>query len=137
MLQCKHPKNLDDTATLCHQNVHFKKQWGGIIKVPRFGISLFRMIQVRRNQVSQLKLEGRQLQHLAINESRTKSVRTGSPTRDVMAVSLLPGTSPPASIFNQQGCGAQTSLTFFRLRVGDLQVAVGSFQLLSPHNLLL
>lgn len=54
-----------------------------------------------------------------------------------MAVSPLPGISQPGSSFKQQVSGAHVALTFFRLRVGDLQVAVGSFQLLSPHNLLL
>ena len=89
-----------------------------------------------KNQ-SQLNSGGWLLQPLAINESHPQSVRTNSPTRDIMAVSLLPGTSPPASLFHQPGSGARAALTFFRLCVGDLQVAVGSFQLLSPHNLLL
>lgn len=98
------------------------------------------MITCKQTSNKPVKLPGRPLQPLGLNESCTKSIRMNSPTRDVMAVSLLPGNQYLAqlvSIFNQQLSGAHVALTFFRLRVGDLQVAVGSFQLLSPHNLLL
>lgn len=73
----------------------------------------------------------------AVGEGGSTSLRTTSP-RAVMAVSLLPGTWPLAATAGSRGAGVRAvALTFLGLRVGDLQVAVGRLQLLSPHNLLL
>lgn len=54
-----------------------------------------------------------------------------------MAVSRPPGPRPPAPVLPGPGRRVRLALTFLRLRVGDLQVAVGGLQLLPPHDLLL